>query len=103
MEIIDGLEAGPRGVYTGSIGALAPDGAASFNVAIRTLTLRAGESVARMGLGSGLVADSRADDEWRECLAKGAFVEDRRSFDLIETMRFDPHEGLATWSGILRG
>jgi para-aminobenzoate synthetase / 4-amino-4-deoxychorismate lyase len=94
MEIIDALEAGPRGVYTGSVGALSPDGEAAFNVAIRTLTLRAGESVARMGLGSGLVSDSRADDEWRECLAKGAFVEDRSSFDLIETMRFDPHDGL---------
>jgi para-aminobenzoate synthetase/4-amino-4-deoxychorismate lyase len=95
MEIIDELEAGARGVYTGSVGAVAPDGGAAFNVAIRTLSLRAGESVARMGLGSGLVADSEADDEWRECLAKGAFVEDRRSFDLIETMRFDPEEGLA--------
>jgi para-aminobenzoate synthetase/4-amino-4-deoxychorismate lyase len=94
-EIIDGLEAGPRGVYTGSVGALEPDGAAAFNVAIRTLTLSAGTGVATMGLGSGLVADSRAGDEWRECLAKGAFVEDRRSFDLIETMRFDPHDGLA--------
>jgi para-aminobenzoate synthetase/4-amino-4-deoxychorismate lyase len=94
MEMIHGLEAEPRGVYTGSVGAIAPDGGAAFNVAIRTLTLRDGESLARMGLGSGLVADSRADDEWRECLAKGAFVEDPRSFDLIETMRFDPHEGL---------
>jgi para-aminobenzoate synthetase/4-amino-4-deoxychorismate lyase len=94
MEIIDGLEAGPRGVYTGSIGALAPDGAAAFNVAIRTLTLPKGGGAALMGLGSGIVADSRPADEWRECLAKGAFVEDRRSFDLIETMRFDPEEGL---------
>jgi para-aminobenzoate synthetase/4-amino-4-deoxychorismate lyase len=94
MEIIAGLEAGPRGVYTGSIGALAPDGAAAFNVAIRTLTLPASGGAARMGLGSGIVADSRAADEWRECLAKGAFVENRRSFDLIETMRFDPHDGL---------
>lgn len=94
MEIIDGLEAGPRGVYTGSIGAISPEGSAAFNVAIRTLTLPAGGNVARMGLGSGLVADSLADEEWRECLAKGAFVEDRRSFDLIETMRFDPHDGL---------
>ncbi|HEY0150008.1 MAG TPA: aminodeoxychorismate synthase component I [Allosphingosinicella sp.] len=94
MELIAGLETGPRGVYTGSVGALEPDGAAAFNVAIRTLTLRADESVARIGLGSGIVADSRATDEWRECLAKGAFVEDRRSFDLIETMRFDPEEGL---------
>jgi para-aminobenzoate synthetase/4-amino-4-deoxychorismate lyase len=41
------------------------------------------------------VADSSADSEWRECLAKGAFVADpHQRFDLIETMRFDPHEGL---------
>jgi len=95
MEIIAGLEASPRGVYCGAIGRLACGGEAAFNVAIRTLTLRAGESVARLGLGSGIVADSGAESEWRECLAKGAFVETTRRFDLIETMRFDPHDGIA--------
>lgn len=95
MEIIAGLEQGPRGAYTGAIGRVAPDGEAGFNVAIRTLVVQAGGAVARLGLGSGIVADSRADDEWRECLAKGAFVSDpARAFDLIETMRFDPLEGL---------
>ncbi|HEX8533337.1 MAG TPA: aminodeoxychorismate synthase component I [Allosphingosinicella sp.] len=95
MQVIHALEAGPRGAYTGSIGRLTPDGDAAFNVAIRTLTLEAGGSRALMGLGSGIVADSRAGEEWRECLAKGAFVSDPdRSFDLIETMRFDPHEGV---------
>ncbi len=96
MEIIGEVEWGRRGVYTGSIGTLAPGGEAEFNVAIRTLTMRAGEHRAVMGLGSGVVADSRAGDEWSECLAKGAFVADRdRSFDLIETMRFDPRDGVA--------
>ena len=94
MEIIAGLERGPRGVYTGSIGAIAPDGSAAFNVAIRTLVLKSGEGQAVIGLGSGIVADSVAADEWRECLAKGAFVESGRSFDLIETMRFEPEEGV---------
>jgi para-aminobenzoate synthetase / 4-amino-4-deoxychorismate lyase len=95
MEIITGLERRPRGVYCGAVGSFAPDGSAEFNVAIRTLTLKEGESVARLGLGSGIVADSRAGDEWRECLAKGAFVATERSFDLIETMAFDPHDGIA--------
>nr|WP_233222402.1 aminodeoxychorismate synthase component I [Sphingomonas deserti] len=95
MEVIDALEEAPRAVYTGSIGRVAPGGEAAFNVAIRTLTLRAGESVAHMGLGSGIVADSQPADEWQECLAKGEFVETGRRFDLIETMRFDPEEGLA--------
>jgi para-aminobenzoate synthetase / 4-amino-4-deoxychorismate lyase len=95
MEIIAGLEASRRGPYCGAIGRVAPGGEAAFNVAIRTLTLRAGETSARMGLGSGIVADSGAEDEWRECLAKGAFVATDRRFDLIETMRFDPHDGIA--------
>src|SRR4051812_12550843 len=95
MEIIAGLEREKRGPYTGSIGRVAPDGEAAFNVAIRTLVLKGGESVARLGLGSGIVADSVAADEWRECLAKGEFVATARRFDLIETMRFDPHEGIA--------
>jgi para-aminobenzoate synthetase / 4-amino-4-deoxychorismate lyase len=95
MEIIAGLEGGPRGVYTGAIGRVAPDAEAAFNVAIRTLVLQAGESRAVIGLGSGIVADSVSADEWGECLAKGAFVETGRSFDLIETMRFDPDEGVA--------
>ncbi len=98
MEIIAALEASPRGPYCGAIGRLAPDGEAAFNVAIRTLTLGAGGSgaaVARLGLGSGIVADSSAGEEWRECLAKGAFVETQRRFDLIETMRFDPQDGVA--------
>lgn len=93
-EIIAETERARRGVYTGSIGRVAPDGAASFNVAIRTLTLRAGESRGVIGLGAGIVADSRAADEWRECLAKGAFLKGS-DFDLIETMHFDPHEGIA--------
>lgn len=95
VEIIDRLEAGPRGVYTGSIGRLAPDGEAAFNVAIRTVTVTAGSQCGRLGLGSGVVADGRADEEWRECLAKGAFVSDgTNSFDLVETMMFDPHDGI---------
>ncbi|QLC26908.1 aminodeoxychorismate synthase component I [Parasphingopyxis algicola] len=95
MEIIDELEAAPRGPYTGSIGWIDPKGDAAFNVAIRTLVLEEGATSAMLGLGSGIVADSRAGDEWRECLAKGAFVtEGQPRFDLIETMRFDPVEGI---------
>jgi para-aminobenzoate synthetase/4-amino-4-deoxychorismate lyase len=95
QEIVAGLEWAPRGVYTGAIGRVAPGGEALFNVAIRTLVVPAGGGAARIGLGSGIVADSRVADEWRECLAKGAFVTDpSRRFDLVETMRFDPADGM---------
>ncbi len=94
MEIISDQEVAPRGVYCGAIGRIGPDGDASFNVAIRTMVMKEGDGTARLGLGSGIVADSRPAGEWRECLAKGAFVETQRRFDLLETMRHDVHEGV---------
>jgi aminodeoxychorismate synthase, component I, bacterial clade len=88
MEIIHGLEAGPRGIYTGSIGYMAPGGDAAFNVAIRTLDLHDG--VAQMGVGGGIVADSDAKEEYRECLLKARFLaRPHRDFQLIETMLWD--------------
>ncbi|WOK35338.1 aminodeoxychorismate synthase component I [Sphingomonas sp. C3-2] len=95
MEIIHEVEREPRHAYTGALGRIDPNGDAAFNVAIRTLHIKDGDTRAMMGLGSGIVADSRPGDEWNECLAKGAFVEGPRPrFDLVETMGFDPAEGL---------
>ncbi|HVF36795.1 MAG TPA: aminodeoxychorismate synthase component I [Sphingomicrobium sp.] len=89
------LEPEPRGAYTGSMGWIEPGGDAAFNVLIRTLEWRSGATTARLGLGSGLVVDSRPSDEWAECLLKGEFVRaESQEFDLIETMRFDPSEGI---------
>lgn len=85
MEIIRELESHPRGVYTGAIGHIAPNGSATFNVAIRTLVLAQG--VAHMGVGGGIVADSVAASEYRECLLKASFLTRvRHDFQLIETM-----------------
>jgi para-aminobenzoate synthetase/4-amino-4-deoxychorismate lyase len=95
MQAIAEVERSPRGAYCGAIGRVDARGDAQFNVAIRTLTWRDGEDHATLGLGSGIVADSRAGDEWDECLAKGAFLHvGTRAFDLIETMAFDPEEGI---------
>ena len=95
IEALGRLEPEPRGAYTGSMGWMEPGGDAAFNVMIRTLEWPAGEPRARLGLGSGLVVDSIARDEWAECLLKGDFVTaERQDFDLIETMRFDPSAGI---------
>ncbi len=95
MQVIETVERRqPRGPYTGAIGRIDPDGDAMFNVAIRTLWAADGDPF-RMGLGSGVVADSTPDQEWAECLAKGAFVTAGQArFDLIETMAFDPRSGI---------
>ena len=94
MQVIAEVEPSARRVYTGSIGRIDADGGAEFNVAIRTLAIDSAGR-ASLGLGSGVVADSYADSEWAECRAKGAFVtKDEPGFDLIETMRFDPEDGI---------
>lgn len=74
MEVISAVEPHPRGVYTGSMGWIDPRGNAAFNVAIRTLCVEEGSGIGRLGLGSGIVADSDVASEWAECLAKGRFL-----------------------------
>ncbi|KQN92531.1 aminobenzoate synthetase [Sphingomonas sp. Leaf231] len=96
MQAVATIERGsPRGAYTGAIGRIDADGSAAFNVAIRTLLIDEGADHATIGIGGGIVADSHAGDEWDEALAKAAFLNrDVRAVDLIETMAFDPDEGL---------
>ena len=93
VEILSELETEPRGAYTGTIGMLTPTGEARFNVAIRTVTIAA-DGGAEIGIGSGIVQDSVMQDEYAECLLKMRFLETAsKSFQLIETMLFDPDEG----------
>lgn len=100
IDALTRLEPEPRGAYTGSMGWIEPhrhgdSGDAAFNVLIRTLEWHSGTSKARLGLGSGLVVDSEPSNEWAECLLKGDFVRrEAQDFDLIETMGFDPSEGI---------
>jgi para-aminobenzoate synthetase/4-amino-4-deoxychorismate lyase len=92
MEIIRELEALPRGVYTGAMGYLAPNGDAQFNVAIRTLFLSGGTG--EMGIGSGIVSDSKMEAEFEECLLKAHFLTKiEPPFELIETLRWDREGG----------
>ena len=74
MEIVDEVEPFGRGVYTGAMGWIDPAGDAAFNVAIRTICVEEGGMKGRLGLGSGIVADSDVSAEWAECLAKARFV-----------------------------
>lgn len=88
VEIIAKLEEQPRGVYSGAIGFAAPDGTAVFSVPIRTVTLD--RTDLRMGVGGGIVADSRAEDELAECWLKCGFLHRAAvPFSLVETFRWD--------------
>lgn len=91
MEIIHELEKQHRGVYCGAIGYAGPE-TSCFNVPIRTLELSGGRG--RMGIGSGIVADSDPESEWQESLLKGNFLtRSEPEFQLIETLLWQPEEG----------
>jgi len=92
IEIIRELEKEPRGIYTGAIGTIAPSGECQFNVAIRTAVLTGGRG--EMGIGGGIVADSKEDSEYAECLLKAQFLtESGGAFELIETLRWQSERG----------
>ncbi|NJD25208.1 MAG: hypothetical protein FIB06_07355 [Betaproteobacteria bacterium] len=87
MQIAAELEGQSRGVYTGALGWIAPNGDFRFNVAIRTLDLESG-GCGSLGVGSGIVADSQPAAEWRECLLKAEFLAGvDPGLRLIETLR----------------
>lgn len=101
MELIHDLETEARGVYCGAIGHISPEGNAMFNVVIRTpVVFRDGTG--EMGIGSGVVYDSKGENEYAECLLKMKFLTDPpRPFRLIETMLHAPGKGLWLLDGHL--
>ena len=108
MQIIESLEAEPRGLYTGSIGYLKPCAGGLgfegiFNVVIRTLLLKpASDPISDdlpfsddlyhgvYGVGSGIVIDSDPVAEYRECGWKARFLNELHpAFGIFETMRVE--------------
>jgi para-aminobenzoate synthetase len=68
MEIIDELEGGARGVYSGAIGWFGLGGSCDLSVAIRTIVLD-GE-MASIGAGGAIVVDSDPAEELEEMMLK---------------------------------
>jgi para-aminobenzoate synthetase/4-amino-4-deoxychorismate lyase len=84
MQIIGEVEGEPRGVYTGAIGYFSREESVC-SVAIRTVEMDGGG--AKLGVGSGIVIDSDAADEFRECRLKARFVTERPpEFELLESL-----------------
>ncbi|CAH1045267.1 aminodeoxychorismate synthase component I [Halomonas sp. TD01] len=68
MQIIDELEPCQRSVYCGSLGYIDKRGSMDTSIAIRTMVADAGKL--HVWGGGGLVADSKADEEYTETLDK---------------------------------
>lgn len=92
MQIIEELEHSPRKAYTGSIGCLTPTDDFCFNVAIRTLLFS--DQGTELGIGSGIVADSKPLDEWQESLLKSTFISRKLpDFQMLETILWTSDAG----------
>ena len=88
MEIIRELEPEPRGAYTGAIGLFLPGGDFTSSLAIRTLVHKGGSF--DLGLGGGIVWDSRPQSEYEEALLKSRFLSTiTPGLTLFETMLLD--------------
>jgi para-aminobenzoate synthetase len=72
LEIIDRLEGGPRGVYSGVLGFLSVNGTADLSIVIRTLV--ASPDGLTLGAGGAIVAASEPDAEHDEMVLKARAV-----------------------------
>ncbi|MDQ4214420.1 aminodeoxychorismate synthase component I [Microbacterium capsulatum] len=68
MSILDRLESGPRGVYSGALGFFSFDGAVDLSVVIRTLVAR--PDGVDYGVGGAIVSLSDPEDEYTETVVK---------------------------------
>jgi para-aminobenzoate synthetase len=68
MDIIDRLEDGPRGIYSGALGWFSLSGAADLSIIIRTLVATADQ--VSFGVGGGVIALSDAVAEFEETVVK---------------------------------
>ena len=74
MELIEEYEEGPRGIFSGSVGYINPDGDFDFNVVIRSIMYNSQTKYLSYKLGSGITFYSDPQKEWEECLLKGEAI-----------------------------
>jgi para-aminobenzoate synthetase component 1 len=74
LELIEQYEPTARGIFSGSVGYLSPDGDFDFNVVIRSIMYNATRRYLSYQAGSGLTFYSNAEMEWEECLLKAAAI-----------------------------
>ena len=65
MEIVEEVEATPRGPYSGALGWVCADGRADLGVVIRSLYAAPGQPWS-LGTGGGITVRSDVDEEWAE-------------------------------------
>ncbi len=68
MRILNRLEAGSRGIYSGAFGYISLDGSCDLAMVIRSIVLHG--THATIGTGGGITSGSAPSEEWEETLVK---------------------------------
>ena len=76
MQLIEQYEETKRGLYSGAVGYIDPNGDFDFNVVIRSLIYRKDTEYLSLQVGSALTANSNPVKEYEECLLKAKGVID---------------------------
>lgn len=75
MQLIEQYEAGRRGIFSGAVGYIAPNGDFDFNVVIRSIMYNAATHYLSYQVGSGITFYSNAAEEYEECMLKAKAIE----------------------------
>jgi len=75
MKLIEELENDKRGVYSGSVGFIDPEGNFDFNVVIRSIVYDANQRKLSYGVGGAITIDSDPQKEWEETELKASAIE----------------------------
>ena len=70
MQLIEEYETFKRGLYSGSVGYVTPNGDFDFNVIIRSILYNATNGYVSLSVGSAITANAKGDDEYAECELK---------------------------------
>lgn len=74
MQLIEQYEKTKRGIYSGAVGYIDPQGDFDFNVVIRSILYNETDRYLSYQVGGGITAYSEADKEYEECLLKAAAI-----------------------------
>jgi para-aminobenzoate synthetase component 1 len=70
MELIEQYEKTKRGIFSGAVGYISPNGDFDFNVVIRSIMYNADAKYFSFQAGSGITFYSHPEKEWEECMMK---------------------------------
>ena len=74
MELIDAYEQSARGLYSGAVGYITPEGDFDFNVVIRSILYNQTDKYLSYQVGGGITFYSDPENEYEECLLKASAI-----------------------------